>query len=224
MGFSIGKLLRKASPILKAGVSMLPGGSLLSRGVDPLIGQIGYHGKNQPQGAGGQGGGSQGGGGFLQQIMSMLGGGSMGDFMSGQGPQEVRSDIYNQGQGNMMDWLMNQGQQNMDFSGLEDQAMKRFNEDIIPSLAERFTSMGSGGGQRSSAFQSSLGRAGSDISTQLAALKPQYGMQQMQMGLRPRSQVSFQGGGPGMIEGLIGQLPQMMKYLPQLLGSLKGSK
>ena len=212
MGLSVGKYLKKLAPIIKTGVGMLPGGSILSHGVDPLINQIGYHGKNQQQGGDQQGGQQQGGGGMLDQLMMML---------MGQGPQEVKSNIYNEGQEGILDWLMNQGQQNMDFSGMEDLAMKRFNEDIIPSLSERFTSMGEGG-QRSSAFASSMGRAGSDLSAQLAALRPQMGMQQLQMGLRPRSQISFQGGQGGMMEGLMGQLPQLIQYLPQLLGALKG--
>lgn len=223
MGFSIGKLLRKASPIIKAGVSMLPGGSLLSQGVDPLIGQIGYHGKNQPQEQGGGGGGSSESGGMLQQLMSMLGGGSFGDLMGGQGPQEIRNPIYNTGQEGVLDRLMQQGEQNMDISGMEDLAMKRFNEDIIPSLAERFTSMGAGG-QRSSAFQSSLGRAGSDLGAQMHAMRPQFGMQQLQMGLRPRSQISMSQGSPGMMEGLMQNLPQLLGMLPQLLGAVKGGR
>lgn len=71
------------------------------------------------------------------------------------------------------------------FNPIEQQARTQFNTQTIPTLAERFTAMGGQGGQRSSAFQSALGRAGSDLEQGLAALKAQYAMpyqgQQLQL-------------------------------------------
>lgn len=47
-------------------------------------------------------------------------------------------------------------------------ALNRFNTQTVPGLAERFTSMGSGGSQGSSAFTGALSQAGSDLQNQLA--------------------------------------------------------
>jgi len=76
------------------------------------------------------------------------------------------------------------------FGPIEDRARRQFSRNTIPSLAERFTAMG--GGQRSSAFQESLGQAGADLESQLAQLRGQYGqqaeqqaLQQMNLGLTP---------------------------------------
>lgn len=70
-----------------------------------------------------------------------------------------------------------------DYSGFDpiaQQALTQFNEDTIPSLAERFTSMGSGA-QNSSAFASQLGAHAADLQQGLAALRSQYGQQQQGM-------------------------------------------
>jgi hypothetical protein len=61
------------------------------------------------------------------------------------------------------------------FEPIEQREIKRFNEETIPGLAERFTSMG--GGQRSSAFKGATDNAGSNLGGQLAALKANYGFQ-----------------------------------------------
>ena len=66
-----------------------------------------------------------------------------------------------------------------DFGPIEAQARRGFETQTIPSLAERFTSLG--GGQRSSAFQGALGQAGSDLEGQLAAMRSGIGLQQQQM-------------------------------------------
>lgn len=54
--------------------------------------------------------------------------------------------------------------------------MRNYQENIIPDLATRFASMGSGGSQGSTAFRNQLGREGSNLQTNLAALRG--GMQQ----------------------------------------------
>lgn len=48
--------------------------------------------------------------------------------------------------------------------------MRRFKEDIIPSLAEQFAGMGSGG-LSSSGFRNAAARAGVDLSERLAAMR-----------------------------------------------------
>lgn len=56
------------------------------------------------------------------------------------------------------------------FKAFEAPAMRQFNQQIIPGLAERFSSMGSGA-QGSSAFGQQLGQAGAGLSENLAAMK-----------------------------------------------------
>jgi hypothetical protein len=101
---------------------------------------------------------------------------------------------------NVMNQQLAQGSQNADFSGIENRARTMFQTKTVPSLAERFTSMGSGS-QGSSAFTSALGSAGVDLESQLAALRSQYGMQQLQMGLQPQFENIMEPRIPGMIEG-----------------------
>jgi len=136
------------------------------------------------------------------------------NFLFGQPEKEQQFQKFTPEQQSALDQLLQQGLQSSDISGIEGMARKRFEEETIPTLAERFTSMGSGG-QRSSAFQSALGRAGSDLESQLAALKPQIGMQQLGMGLQPRYDIGYKPASQGALSGL---LPALAQLLPLLAG------
>lgn len=94
------------------------------------------------------------------------------------------------------------------FEPIANQARNRFATQTVPGLAERFTAMG--GGQRSSAFQSSVGQAGSDLERNLAALGSQYGMQnrqglldQLKLGLTPSFETIHRPRQGGFLQGLI---------------------
>jgi hypothetical protein len=63
------------------------------------------------------------------------------------------------------------------FEPIAQQARTQFQQQTVPGLAERFTSLG-GGAQRSSAFQGALGQAGAGLEQGLAALQSQYGLKQ----------------------------------------------
>jgi len=69
------------------------------------------------------------------------------------------------------------GSQGDMFAPLEQLATQKFEQQIIPGLAERFTSMG-GAGQRSGAFARQATQAGQNLATSLAALKGELGMKQ----------------------------------------------
>ena len=58
----------------------------------------------------------------------------------------------------------------------ENQYLRQFYEQTVPTLAERFTALG--GGQRSSAFQGALGRAGGNLALDLAANRERYNVAQ----------------------------------------------
>lgn len=84
--------------------------------------------------------------------------------------------------------------ENEDISSFMAPEMRRFNEQIVPDLAEQFATMGSGG-LSSSGFRNSATSAGADLSERLGALRAQLrqqgaqGLAQMgQQGLQPFSQ------------------------------------
>lgn len=112
----------------------------------------------------------------------------------------------------LLSQLMSQGQQNTDFGGIENMYKKQFNEETIPGLAERFSSMGQQGAQHGSEFQGALGRAGSDLGAQLAALRSQYGLKQSALGLSPQFENFFEGRQPGMSS----QIAQLMPFLAKM--------
>jgi len=167
----------------------------------------------------------------LGSILGLLGGGlglggaalglgkkGISKFLSGTPGQEQQFQKFTPDQQSALDQLLQQGLGETDFGGIEDLARKRFSEDTIPSIAERFTAMG--GGQRSSAFESSLGRAGSDLEAQLAALRPQMGMQKLSMGMQPRFDTGYTPGSPGAMQGLGGSLGSILPMLLKLLGGM----
>lgn len=138
------------------------------------------------------------------------------ELLFGTSPQQQRTPIYTSGQEDILNQLMQQGSENLDFSNIENIEQKRFQEETIPSIAERFTSMGAGG-QRSSAFQSSLGRASSDLGTRLGGLRAAFGGQQLGMGLQPRYQTSETPGQQGILQGMGGSIATILPMLLQLL-------
>lgn len=111
------------------------------------------------------------------------------------------------------------------FEPIAQQAQQRFQSQTVPSLAERFTSLGGQGGQRSSAFQGALGQAGAGLNTDLAALQAQYGLanrsnllKQLGIGLQPSFENSYGGGPEGQGSELFGGLSNLLGGLGQYQG------
>lgn len=103
--------------------------------------------------------------GMIDQIMNQLGG------MRGQ------TDItQNQNYGTGQDWLQSMFSDPEFFNNFEAPIRRDYEENTIPDLANRFAGMGSGGALGSTAFRNQLGREGSNLSTNLAAMRG--GMQQ----------------------------------------------
>ena len=120
--------------------------------------------------------------------------------------QEIQSQMLSQ-LGPLLQ-QMQQPQQKFDFGPLAQQARTQFRTQTVPGLAERFTSMG-GGGQRSSAFQGALGRAGAGLEENLAGTQSQIGLQQQGM-----EQQRLQG----LLSALLGgglQSPYENIYIPR---------
>jgi hypothetical protein len=140
--------------------------------------------------------------------------------------QGLQNNIINQSQG-----LLNKATQGVDFDPIEQRARSQFNTRTVPSLAERFTSLG--GGQRSSAFQGALGSASSDLEQGLAALRSQFGLQQqgqqnnllsslLGYGFQPGFENVSQPGWGSLFGQGVGQgIGSSIEYIPQLLQHLQ---
>jgi hypothetical protein len=155
---------------------------------------------------------------MLSQLLGGMTGGSMGGGPMGQGMQYLSG-------------LLSGNPETM--QKFEAPFMRQFQEQTVPSLAERFSSMGSGA-QGSSAFGQQLGQAGAGLSENLASLRGQLqqgamsqlqGMMGMGMGARPFENIfrpatqGFMGsmaGGIGSAAGQAGGMYGMSKLLPLL--------
>ncbi len=130
---------------------------------------------------------------------------------------------YNPQQQQALNSLLQQGLQGYQnpgtgFEPIEQQARTNFQKSI-PSLAERFTSLGGSDTRGSSDFAGMLGGAQSEFEQGLAALKAQYGQQNQQnslrligLGLNPQTESYYQQGNAG-----IG--PQLLQTGGQLAGN-----
>lgn len=93
-----------------------------------------------------------------------------------------------------------------EFQPIAEQAQNEFNQQVVPSLAERFTSVGKGA-ISSPAFASQLGQAGAGLQQNLAALRSDYGMQNrnqalqmLQLGLNPYTENIYRPAQPGLFK------------------------
>jgi len=167
---------------------------------------------------------------------------NQGNFLTGTPAQTQQFQRFNPQQQNVLNQLLSQGfsglqnQQQFDFNPIEQQAKQQFQSDIVPSIAERFTAMGSG--PRSSNFAATLGGAGAGLAQSLAALKSQIGLQQqgqqqnllqnlLQLGLTPQFENAYTPEQPGFAESagapILQGLGQALPYLlPLLLGGATG--
>lgn len=89
-------------------------------------------------------------------------------------------------------------------------ALRQFNEQIIPGIAERFTSQFGPGSQRSSAFGQQLGAAAAGLAERLQAQRSGLGVQAVEQlrsllsgGLGQRTDRVIRPGQPGLLQGLI---------------------
>ncbi len=146
---------------------------------------------------------------ILQSIKGMKG-----------GAQDI---TQNQGFQSGQNWLESLFNDPQFFQNFEAPLQRDFQERTIPELANRFASMGSGGSTGSTAFRNALGREGSNLSTNIGALRGglqqqgvnqalQYGqqpfqnlMQLLQTGLQPTQNTMTQPTG-GLFGPLFGAL------------------
>lgn len=141
--------------------------------------------------------------------------GALGSATSNRGKFK-QVDRFNPQQNQQLDLLSQLGLGNMQnpyqgFEGIANQARSNFNNVTVPGLAERFA--GSGARQSSPSYLQQLGAAGSQLDTNLAGLQSQYGqnqqgfgLQQLGLGLQPRFDQSYMGGGDNFLSSLLGGL------------------
>jgi hypothetical protein len=152
-------------------------------------------------------------------------------------PEEMRQfPLYGQGQQDAMSQLLQRGLGGLDqfdFGPIEQQARTNFQQKTLPTIAERFTSMGA---QGSSAFQQMLGQAGAGLEENIASMKQKYNLARQPMfqdmintGLKPQYETDVKQRQPGIFENMmpgVGQAAQggasalMSQFLPMLLAAL----
>lgn len=146
--------------------------------------------------------------------LGALGGGLAGLFGGGKKGGIEQAQRFNPQQQNILALLLGQGAQGIQnpYSGFEDiadYAKNQFNQQIIPSIAERFSGLGNNSSS-SPAFASQLGQAGSGLAQALAAMRQQYGQQNQQnalsllaLGLSPSFENFYRQSEPGFGENLL---------------------
>lgn len=97
-----------------------------------------------------------------------------------------------------------------DFGPIREAATKRFQEETVPTLAERFSFMGGEGTGRSSGFERTLGEAGAGLQRDLAAMEQGFGQQNLATKLGALDlggrQSYFVPQSPGWGQTLLGQV------------------
>jgi hypothetical protein len=156
-----------------------------------------------------------------------------------EGGQYFQAPILNQRQQEIQNRTGELGLQRLEnpqqgFDPIATNARNEFYSDVVPGLAERFTAMG--GGQRGSGFQRALGRAGSNLQSNLAAQGAQYGLQQqglanqqLNTGLQPQYSQAYYQPQDNQLGGQLGSAgtnflaslakdPDVQSYIKEKLG------
>ena len=144
----------------------------------------------------------------LLKFLSPFGSKGGREFLIGSKRKKEQLPRFTPEQEQALNQLRQWGMENQDPQAIEDRYTKQFRESTIPGIAEQFAGMG--GGLKSSAFQGALGRAGSDLSSQLAALRSGRGMQQTQLGLSQQFDTNTVPGVPGFMQQNAGPLADLL--------------
>lgn len=139
--------------------------------------------------------------------------GVLGDLLGGASAQLPDIFAY---LGNIL------GQDEESMKAFSAPAMRAFEEQTLPTIAERFTGANA---QKSSAFGQQLGQAGASLQENLAAQRAGLSsgainqlMQLLQSGLTPQTETAFRPGTSGLVGGLAGGGSSGLGQLIQLLG------
>jgi hypothetical protein len=129
---------------------------------------------------------------------------NFGELLFGTPQQQIQVPNRTPEQLGGMSQLLQQGLKYSNPEALAQRARSQFQQQTVPSLAERFTSLGQGAGGSgrlsSPAFASQLGQAGAGLEEGLAGLQSQYGLQLLQHGLESPFNTYLQQRQPGFLE------------------------
>ena len=148
------------------------------------------------------------------------------DFLFGQGEKTQEFQRFTQPQQDVLQQLLGGAQEGIDpmmqflmqilsqdpemMKQFEAPALRQFEEQTLPSIAERFTGTRGAGSQRSSAFGQQLGQAGAGLQEKLAANRAGLGFDAMGQlrsllgaGLAPQTDKLYTPRQPGLLEGLL---------------------
>lgn len=175
-------------------------------------------------------------------IMNMIGTGA--EHLFGEGNKGRQSSTYSKGAQSMLegvldqikgmkgqaditqnqnyqtgqDWLQSMYNDPEFFNKFEAPMQRQFQEQTIPDLANRFASQGSGGSLGSTGFRNQLAREGSNLQTNIAALRG--GMQQQGI---PQLMGYAQQPAQNLMSLMgIGATPTMNQYQPPSAGLFGG--
>ena len=169
-----------------------------------------------------------------QQGQQQFGGqqqGQQGSFWGGiPGQTRTFSPVNPQQESGMMSMLQRglSGMEgnNLDFGPIEDRARTQFAQQTVPSIAQRYASMGSGAAPSSPELMSQLGQAGAGLDADLAAQRATYGLDKnraMQgmvgLGLHPTRESLYTPRSPGMAESGAKGIAASLPYLAALIAS-----
>lgn len=173
------------------------------------------------------------GGALLSRLASRPG--SVGEFLGGTPAQEQRFERFTPEQTEVLNAILQQAlggiqqREPVSFEPIAQKARTGFQQQTVPALAERFTSLGRTPGALSSpAFAGALGQAGVGLEESLAAQRAAFdvGQQRNQqqmllsllgLGLTPRFETAYQPRQAGFLES---GTQQLLSALP-LLGLLR---
>lgn len=141
-----------------------------------------------------------------------------GNFLFGSPGGVEQYSTVTPDQQNILKFLQQLGIQGLEdpyagFAPIAQQAQNDFYQNTVPSLAERFASLGSNS-LSSPAFASQLGQAGAGLQQDLSAMQAGYGqqnvqqiLQMLQLALQPQSENVYKPRESGLIQGIIGASP-----------------
>lgn len=137
-----------------------------------------------------------------------------------QNPMNVPPGVFNvprftQPQMQFQNQQLQAAQENLGTDAIEAQARRNYQANTIPQLSERFGRYGLGG---STGYQNAVKGAGTQLETNLAAMKQQNAFQQANIGLTPQYEQVYER--PEGMTGAQAFGSTLGQYAPQVLGNL----
>jgi hypothetical protein len=129
-------------------------------------------------------------------------------WYGGPGTFQQSPNKYNPLQQQIIQQAGQQGLQGIGTDAIEGAARRGYRQNTIPLLSERFANIGGRGlsGIGSSGYQNAISETGTNLETQLAALRQGNANSLLQLGLTPQTDTYFEEGSQGLqapiLEGL----------------------